>query len=39
LYLDATRGHLQAYRKWLIPVYGTQQWPRSEVLLAETSVA
>jgi branched-chain amino acid aminotransferase len=39
LYFDATRGHLQTYRKWLIPVYGTQQSPRNEVLLAETSVA
>jgi branched-chain amino acid aminotransferase len=24
LYFDATRGHLQAYRKWLTPVYQSQ---------------
>jgi len=36
-YFDATRGHLQEYRKWLVPVYGGQQ-PES-VRLAEASVA
>jgi branched-chain amino acid aminotransferase len=39
-YFDATRGHLTAYRKWLVPVYRAQQSPAVDtVLLAETSVA
>jgi branched-chain amino acid aminotransferase len=39
-YFDATRGHLRAYRKWLLPVYGTQQGPATDaVRLTETSVA
>jgi len=38
-YFDATRGHMAAYRKWLVPVYGGQQQPIEEVKLAETSVA
>ena len=29
LYFDATRGHLPRYRKWLVPVYGAKQEPRS----------
>jgi branched-chain amino acid aminotransferase len=36
-YFDATRGHLQAYRRWLVPVYRGQQ--PAPVQLAETSVA
>ena len=36
-YIAATRGHLVAYRKWLVPVYRGQQ-PES-VRLAEASVA
>ena len=39
-YFDATRGHLRAYRKWLLPVYGAPQEPAmDEVRPAETSVA
>ncbi|MGC1461287.1 MAG: branched-chain amino acid transaminase [Terracidiphilus sp.] len=39
-YFDATRGHLRAYRKWLLPVYQGQQSPAmDEDQLAETSVA
>lgn len=39
-YFDAARGHLTAYRKWLVPVYRSQQSPEMDaVLLAETSVA
>jgi branched-chain amino acid aminotransferase len=39
-YFDATRGHLRAYRKWLVPVYEARQSPATdEVHLAETSVA
>jgi branched-chain amino acid aminotransferase len=37
-YFDATRGHLEAYRKWLVPVFLGQP-PDAEVRLAETSVA
>jgi branched-chain amino acid aminotransferase len=40
LYFDATRGHLRAYRRWLLPVYRAQQEPAMDaVRLAETSVA
>lgn len=39
-YFDATRGHLRAYRKWLVPVYQSRQSPATdEVRLPETSVA
>ena len=39
-YFDATRGHLPAYRKWLLPVYHTQQeTAMAAVRPAETSVA
>ena len=39
-YADAARGHLPAYRKWLVPVYETSQEPAlSAVHLAETTVA
>jgi branched-chain amino acid aminotransferase len=40
LYLDATRGHMEAYRKWLVPVYQTPQQPGTNgaSLLVETSV-
>ena len=35
LYFDATRGHLERYRKWLVPVYQSQQEPEpDEVSLA-----
>jgi branched-chain amino acid aminotransferase len=27
LYFDATRGHLESYRKWLVPVYQSEQEP------------
>jgi branched-chain amino acid aminotransferase len=36
-YFDATRGHLHAYRKWLVPVYRGQ--PARAVRLTEASVA
>jgi branched-chain amino acid aminotransferase len=39
-YFDATRGHLRAYRKWLLPVYRAQQGPAMEAVQPEeTSVA
>jgi branched-chain amino acid aminotransferase len=39
-YADAARGHLPAYRKWLVPVYETsQETALSAVHLAETTVA
>jgi branched-chain amino acid aminotransferase len=39
-YFDATRGHVRAYRKWLVPVYSAQQSPATEAIhMAETSVA
>jgi branched-chain amino acid aminotransferase len=38
-YFDATRGHLQAYRRWLVPVYRGLQPELEVVQLAETSVA
>ncbi len=38
-YLDATRGHLRAYRKWLLPVYQGQPPAVETVQLAESSVA
>ncbi|HUX44141.1 MAG TPA: branched-chain amino acid transaminase [Terracidiphilus sp.] len=38
LYFDATRGHLQAYRKWLTPVYQSQEQSRqNQGSLAATS--
>jgi branched-chain amino acid aminotransferase len=40
LYFDATRGHLEAYRKWLFPIYKARQEPALDaVRLVETSVA
>jgi branched-chain amino acid aminotransferase len=40
VYFDATRGHLQPYWKWLLPVYNTQGDASTDaVQLAETSVA
>jgi branched-chain amino acid aminotransferase len=38
-YFDATRGHLQAYRRWLVPVFRGQQPAMGAVRPAETSVA
>jgi len=38
-YIDATRGHLQAYRKWLVPVYRGQRPETDAVRPVETSVA
>jgi len=39
-YFDATRGHLRAYRKWLLAVYqGQHSAAQGKVPLAETSVA
>lgn len=38
-YFDATRGHLRAYRKWLLPVYQGQPPAVETVQLAESSVA
>lgn len=38
LYFDATRGHLTKYRRWLLPVYQSQQEPEpNEVSLAGMS--
>ena len=40
LYFLATHGHLPAYRRWLVPVYGKYQMPEHGAEhLAETSVA
>jgi branched-chain amino acid aminotransferase len=39
VYFDATRGHLRAYRKWLLPVYQGQPPAVDTVELAHTSVA
>jgi branched-chain amino acid aminotransferase len=37
LYFDVTRGHLKKYRKWLLPVYQSQQEPEpNAVSLAGT---
>jgi branched-chain amino acid aminotransferase len=33
LYFDATRGHLEVYRKWLTPVYRAQAAERQDVSL------
>jgi len=33
LYFDATRGHLEAYRNWLTPVYQTQVAHEQDVLM------
>jgi branched-chain amino acid aminotransferase len=30
LYFDATRGHLEFYRKWLMPVYESRQTRRQD---------
>jgi branched-chain amino acid aminotransferase len=41
-YFDATRGHLEVYRKWLLPIYeGQEGQPQAieNVRRAETSVA
>lgn len=35
LYFDATRGHLERYRKWLMPVYQTRQTLRQDANLRE----
>jgi branched-chain amino acid aminotransferase len=35
LYFDATRGHLERYRKWLVPVYQHQESELDAVSLAE----
>jgi branched-chain amino acid aminotransferase len=38
LYFDASRGHLRAYRKWVVPVFPSQIEPEPHaVSLAETS--
>jgi branched-chain amino acid aminotransferase len=39
-YIEATRGHIETYRKWLVPVYDKQQQPGSNEtsLLVETAV-
>jgi branched-chain amino acid aminotransferase len=39
LYFDATHGHLRAYRKWLLPVYGGQGARKQSEAPLETSVA
>ncbi len=40
LYFDATHGHLPAYRKWLLPVYGSGRPPEQNAARAEeTSLA
>ncbi len=39
VYFDATRGHLPAYRRWLVPVHRPQQPGMDDAQLAETSVA
>jgi branched-chain amino acid aminotransferase len=38
-YFDATRGHLQAYRKWLLPAYRDGKPAFEEGRLAKTSAA
>jgi branched-chain amino acid aminotransferase len=40
LYIEATRGHIETYRTWLVPVYDQQQQPGSNEtsLLVETAV-
>ena len=38
-YVDATRGHISAYRKWLLPVYKSQDAAQVAPLQHETSVA
>jgi branched-chain amino acid aminotransferase len=35
LYVDTTRGHLERYRKWLVPVYNRQESEPDAVSLAE----
>jgi branched-chain amino acid aminotransferase len=37
LYFDATRGHMPAYRKWLIPVYASQGERQEAAALAGVS--
>jgi len=39
-YIDATRGHIETYRRWLLPVYEKLQQPGSNEtsLLVETAV-
>jgi hypothetical protein len=32
LYFDATRGHLETYRKWLVPIYQPQQEPEAHAV-------
>jgi branched-chain amino acid aminotransferase len=32
LYFDATRGHLEGYRKWLVPIYRPQQEPEANAV-------
>jgi len=32
LYFDATRGHLETYRKWLVPIYQPQQEPEEHAV-------
>lgn len=39
LYFDATHGHLSAYRKWLLPVYGNGRSLMRNAAPLETSVA
>ena len=39
LYVDATRGHLERYRKWLIPVYDRQESVPHAVSLVEVQVS
>jgi branched-chain amino acid aminotransferase len=39
LYSDATRGHLPAYRKWLLPVYGGQGARKQSGAPVEMTVA
>ncbi len=39
LYFDATRGHLQAYRNWLTPVYQSRKADEQDLILhAEVGV-
>jgi branched-chain amino acid aminotransferase len=39
LYCDATRGHLPAYRKWLLPVYGAGRPQERDAAPIEVGVA
>jgi branched-chain amino acid aminotransferase len=39
LYFDAARGHISAYRRWLVPVYESQKARLREVDVPELTIA